>query len=341
MSISPSPLLTRRAFLRAGALASAALLCPLPASAHPLPCTRTRLLMGTLVGISVAPGSDPSSERLEAAIDAAFARMASLESILSRHDSASPLAELNRAGRLADAPPALCAVIDRAKRCHSLTSGAFDATVAPVLNVLRRAQNPRGRMELDPKALREAVCLVGDGALTRNGSTLTLERTGMSVTLDGIAKGYIVDAASRCLHEAGMHNHLINAGGDIMAQGCKAPGSPWMVGIEAPDPHGRATPPLLTLPLSAAIATSGRAHMYFDASREHHHIINPLTGASPARVHSVSVTARSALEADALATALSVMAPHDALHLARSLPGVECAIILADGNLLTSPGLRA
>lgn len=338
MSISPSLLLSRRAFLRAGALAGAALLCPLPALAHPLPLTRTRLLMGTLVGISVAPGGDPSSERLEAAIDAAFARMASLESILSRHDSASPLAELNRAGRLADAPPALCAVIDRAKRCHSLTSGAFDATVAPVLDVLRRAQNPKGRMELDPKALREAVCLVGDGALTRHGSTLALGRTGMSVTLDGIAKGYIVDAASRCLHEAGIHNHLINAGGDIVAQGHKAPGSPWLVGIEAPDTRER---PLLTLPLAAAIATSGRAHMYFDASREHHHIINPLTGASPARVHSVSVTAPSALEADALATALSVMAPHDALHLARSLPGVECAVILVDGTLLTSPGLRA
>ena len=86
-----------------------------------------------------------------------------------------------------------------------------------------------------------------------------------------------------------------------------------------------------------AIATSGSYEIYYDASRRHHHLINPASGFSPA-VGSVSVVAGTAMEADTLATALSILPPTDALKLVQGLPGRECCILSPDGCIHTSQG---
>ena len=86
-----------------------------------------------------------------------------------------------------------------------------------------------------------------------------------------------------------------------------------------------------------AIATSGSYEIYYDASRRHHHLINPASGFSPA-VGSVSVVAGTAMEADTLATALSILPPTDALKLVQGLPGRECYILSPGGCIYTSPG---
>lgn len=118
-----------------------------------------------------------------------------------------------------------------------------------------------------------------------------------------------------------------------MASGHTSPGVPWRVAVQAPT--GSAYDG--TLPLSGkAIATSGSYEIYYDASRRHHHLINPASGSSPA-VGSVSVVAGTAMEADALATALSTLPPSDALRLVQSLPGRECCIINGS-RILPSPG---
>ena len=101
----------------------------------------------------------------------------------------------------------------------------------------------------------------------------------------------------------------------------------------SPSRHGR--PFALS---DAALATSGSYRMFYDASREHHHLVNPAAGQSPGDVVSVSVLGKNAQEADALATALAVMSPRAALELAESLPGRECLLIRARGRSLTSSG---
>mgnify|MGYP002236425829 CR=1 FL=1 len=95
----------------------------------------------------------------------------------------------------------------------------------------------------------------------------------MGITLDGIAKGYIADRVSAVLTSAGVKNHLVNAGGDIMASGHKSPGVPWRVAVQS------TTGPAYAGELSLsgkAIATSGSYEIYYDASRRHHHLINGL-----------------------------------------------------------------
>lgn len=157
----------------------------------------------------------------------------------------------------------------------------------------------------------------------------------MGLTLDGIAKGHIADEASRFLIAEGLSNHLINAGGDIVAAGEKAPGRPWMVAVENPAARGGF---VRRMPLrDRAVATSGSYEIYYDASRRHHHLINPAAGASPTDLVSATVTARTAVEADALATSLSVMAPRDGLRLIASLPAANACCSPATAALCVLP----
>ena len=150
--------------------------------------------------------------------------------------------------------------------------GIYDVTVQPVIDLFRAHRNPSDELTLDDSELRAARALVGRRGLQVSGADLSFARSGMGITLDGIAKGYIADRVSAVLTSAGVKNHLVNAGGDIMASGHKSPGVPWRVAVQSPT--GPAYAGELSLS-GKAIATSGSYEIYYDASRRHHHLINP------------------------------------------------------------------
>lgn len=340
--------LSRRRFLRALSLTGAAgfvALHPFSSVARaalqqPSTLTETRLLMGTLVNITVA---DPSRARMEDALYAAFARMEELIPLFDRHSSTSAVSVLNAQGRLRSVPPELADLAAQTRALTALTQGAFNATVQPLVDMFRLHANPTGETVIPEAELADARALIspdGRSGWTSNHEGIALEREGMGLTLDGIAKGRIVDLISRELTRAGLPDHLVNAGGDIIASGEKAPGMPWQVAVANPSAphsgparHGRA----FTL-RNAALATSGNYEIYYDAERRHHHLINAASGASPTGTISASVLASSATEADALATAFSVMAPRNALKLAAEVPGCECLLLGRDGSVLKSRG---
>lgn len=286
----------------------------------------TRVLMNTFVTISLRGAAAAHGEALERA----FAEITRLVAVFDRRKSDTPLSVLNAQGSLRDAPPEFFDLLARAQRCGALTGNAFDPTVAPLLDLFARYKNPRGIMNVPQEEQRAAHELVRPSGLHVGRESVRLERQGMRLTLDGIAKGYIADRASAVLLDMGVTDHLIDAGGDIVARGEKAPGLPWRVAVENPARRGSA---LTTLPLrGGALATSGSYQVFYDAARRHHHLINPALGQSPARTESVSVLAPTAVEADALATALSVMPPADALRLIENLPGRACLILDRDGR---------
>ena len=210
-----------------------------------------------------------------------------------------------------------------------LTGGAFDVTVLPLLRLLDAHRNPTGSLRLAEGELREALELVGAEHLEASGKALRFARSGMGLTLDGVAKGHIAEAMSRELAAAGCPDHLVDAGGDMVARGRKAPDAPWRVAVEDPQKRGE-YPQVVELPAGGAIATSGGYEVFYDAAQSHSHLVSPATGQSPA-LAGVTVTAPDGLMADALATALSVMPPREALALADALPGCACCLLRRDG----------
>ncbi len=161
----------------------------------------------------------------------------------------------------------------------------------------------------------------------------------MAITLDGIAKGYIVDAIAGVLGRHKLDNYLINAGGDIRTSGTKEERRPWTVAVQNPTKDG-SYPDTIHL-TDGAVATSGSYEIYFDRDRLVHHIVSATTGRSPNECASVSVVAPSTMAADALATTVFVMGPAQGVRFVDELPDCECLIIDRDGQQVRSRGWRS
>ena len=309
--------------------------------------------MGTRVGISLRTDS---SDRAGQAVDRAFALMDRLVGLLNRYDGSSALSVLNAAGSLADSPPELTRVLDLALRLGDRTSGAFDPTVAPLVDLFgggvprvppgvpgaaARAAAPGLRMHPAPDAreLADAMALIGREHVRRAGRKIGFAREGMRLTLDGVAKGWIVDAIAESLEGDGIADYLVDAGGDIRAAGRPEPGRPWTVAVQ--DPELRDEWPDIVGLTSGAVATSGSYEFYFDPGRTRHHIVAGQTGESPAQAVSVTVSAPSAAAADALATAVFVLGAVPGIRLIEEARDCECLMIGSDGARFETAGWTA
>jgi len=321
--------LKKLAVLAGGAaLAPALRVLPAMAASGLVMTAEKRMLMGTIVGMTVMT---PSTNQGQEAIGRAFDEMNRLIGILSRFDSNTALSALNVHGRLAGSPQELLDVLAHGRTLHRQSGGRFDMTVAPVVNLMERTKG-----QPDAKELQEVLALVDSARLQQIGSDLKFTTSGMSATLDGIAKGYIADAAADILSALGVAHYMVDAGGDIRVLGSpKGDGRPWRIAIE--DPNKQGDYPAVIEMRSGAVATSGGYEVYFDSSRKSTHLINPETGASPQYIRSVSVQAPTVMQADGLATSLSLMSPREALRLTSSLPGHSCLLVTSSGARLASP----
>lgn len=286
---------------------------------------RERTLMQTSVAVTCLADDVQAAG---AAIEAAFARMAATAAELTRFDPASPLARLNRDGQLPQVPSQLDTVLRQALSLSRLTEGAFDPTVLPVLRYFETLRGVPSTDARERHAAEGRDALVGyrDLALDAHGARLL--RPGMAVTLDGIAKGHVVDQGIAALRGAGIEYGLIDAGGDIHAICGNDPERHWNVGIVDPSDVGRVAAVLQVR--NAALSTSGNYRVFFSADRRLFHIVNPRTGWSPQGYSSVTVMARRSVLADGMSTAAfslelpqlsSLMASQDHQWLAFSRSG--------------------
>lgn len=263
---------------------------------------RERSLMGTSVSITALADDAEGAGR---AIVAAFTRMAATAAELTRFDATSPLARLNRDGRLAVVPPHLHAVLREARAISQLTEGTFDVTVLPELQYF---ETLRGVASLDAReraTIARRDRLVDWRGLTIDATGARLARPGMAVTLDGIAKGYVVDQGIAALRGAGIEHAIIDAGGDTRTLCGSDPNRHWNVGIV--DPRDTSQVAAVVQVRNAALSTSGNYRVYFSTDRRLFHIVDPSTGYSPQDYSSVTVVAERSVQADGLSTGASSM----------------------------------
>ena len=237
----------------------------------------------------------PAAERLVAACVAELDR---LEGVLSLYRPDSALCELNRAGALAAPPPELVAILADCRRFHAATAGAFDPTVQPLWRLYAdHFQAGGSEAGPPPAAIAAALGKVSLDAVAASRDRIAFGRSGMALTLNGIAQGWITDRVVDLLRAAGVTLTLVDMG-EIRALGDDA-GAPWRVGVDGDDR-------MLAL-ADRAVATSAPAGFAFDPAGRFTHLIDPRTGATPARFARVTVTAPTAAEADALSTALALV----------------------------------
>lgn len=301
------------------------------AGLHRVSETRTR--MGTLVTITVV---HPDGDAARAMVGDSFGEMERLERILSRHDRSTPVGRLNTTGRLEAPPLELVEVLTRAHGYSEVSGGAFDVTIGPLLRLCEQTFASGGRGPSDVE-IASASRLVDFNRLSLDGDVIRFEERDMSVTLDGIGKGYIVDRTLDVLVAAGADRVLVDAGGDVATGGPSSGRDPWTVGIH--DPHGDTDFLGLVRLGGECIATSGDYMRTFTDDRRAHHILDPRTGRSPEATSSVSVVAGTAMDADALSTTVLVLGPAAGVALLEETQGVEGLVVDKEGRQYSTPGL--
>jgi len=329
----------RRRFLQIVAVAGATATCwkvGLLGTGKPLQTVRrSQPIMGTMLNLTVY---GPDRESCEEAVSKTIDKMVMLESHLSRHMKSSELAELNRMGSLDNPSDHLLDVLALAGDISTKTSGAFDVTVLPLLQM---HESIRGENDHpDQKRLISTKGLVNFEDLHVDNDKIRFAQTGMGISLDGIGKGYIVDQGIATLRNHGFNNVYLEAGGDLMVSGQKNKKSPCRIGLRAPrsqHPHK----PVIIEVSDKAVATSGDYFQPFTPDLKHHHIIHPKSGFSPPELASCTVTAPNVALADSLATAVMVLGRNDGFDLIESMDGCESYVVDKQLNPFNTTGFFA
>ena len=292
----------------------------------------SRLLMGTIINLAVVAESRGAAE---GAIKATFAELERQVGIFNHRDTTSPLAILNRTGKLTNPPQELVQVLSQAGAISEMTNGAFDITIKPLCDLYSELQPNLPERE----QLEAALGLVDYKQMSVSNQEIVFNRPGMAVTLDGIAKGYIVDSGTAVLKELGYANVYVEAGGDLMASGTKEGDLPWRIGIQSPRD---VKPGLLTqIDISdLAAATSGDYFQFYSEDLRHHHIIDPRVGYSAPGLASATILSAETMLSDALATAVMVLGPEKGLRLIESLSSVEAYLVTKNLQVLESSGFH-
>jgi thiamine biosynthesis lipoprotein len=292
---------------------------------------QTRKLMGTIVDLTLIAPDRKSAATAEIAISACFDRMSALEALLSRFKPDSQVSLLNRSGVLREPHPAFLELLRQSCWVSELSSGLFDITILPVLALYQKHHQQNGSLP-GMAEIEAASSKVDYRRLVISESELAFSEPGMGITLDGIAKGYIVDQGVSQLREHGFTDVLLEAGGDLIAAGRPGFDRTWKIGIRSP----RSDEGNLVAELdisNQAVATSGDYMQSFTPDFSEFHILNPQTGCSSAALSSATVIAPNLALADALATTLMVMDPAKGLDLVRRL-GLQSVLITKDGIAL-------
>jgi FAD:protein FMN transferase len=275
--------------------------------------------MGTLVSIKLYADGP---EQAKAAFRAAFARIAELDAALSDYQ---PESELNRVCRTAAGKPVaasadLFRVLAASQKLAVETGGAFDVTLGPVIRLWRQARQDH-RLP-DAAALQAAAAHCGYRKLRLDAGrqTVMLDEPGMQLDLGGIAKGYAADAALAVLAGLGIRSALVAASGDL-AFGDAPPGQRgWKIGFDSPA--------CVRYLSNAAVSTSGDEEQHLDVSgHRYSHIIDPATSTGLTIPITVNIVASRGVDADALATAVSVLGAERGLALLEARPGVAGRIV--------------
>lgn len=270
------------------------------------------------------------------AADAALGELRRVDELMSLYRPDSPLSRLNREGRLAQPDPGLAAVLRYAAEVSRRTGGAFDVTVQPLWDIYaqsKRAGSLPGRSEIET-----ALGRVDWRRVELSDREVRLHGRGAAVTLNGLAQGFAGDRALAALRRHGVGHALVESG-EVGTLGGKAPGDDWTVGIQHPR-RGDAWIAMARLN-GRCLATSGDYETRFSDDFRANHLFDPRTGRSPEHFASVSVAARTGLEADALSTALFVLGPEEGLKLLRGTPGADALLVFKDGRTLATGGFPA
>lgn len=236
----------------------------------------------------------------------------------------------------------LAAMLGDAQRIAATGDQLFDPALGRLIALWGFHTDTFKPLRPDPARLAAEVRTHPSMAdLTISGTTVSSRNPAVQLDLGGYAKGYALDRAAAILRQRGIHNALINIGGNLMALGSKGD-QPWRVGIQ----HPREARPLASLPLrdGEAIGTSGDYQRFFELDGKRYcHLLDPRSGQPAEGTRAVTVLVTPRPGAGTLSDAASkpvYLAGEQWRDYARRY-GIEHALrVDAEGRILVTRALR-
>jgi thiamine biosynthesis lipoprotein len=295
--------------------------------------------MGSMLRLTAWTSDEAAAK---SAFDEVFAEFARLEHLMSTWVPQSDVSRLNQSAGVA-AVKVHAEVLDllaTARRMSEWTDGKFDVTFGALAG-LWKFDHDQDNVVPDAGDVRRRLPLIDYRAvqIDEAAGTAFIARKGMSIHLGGIGKGYAVDRAADILRRRGVHDFMIQSGGDIYVGGLKDR-RPWRLGLQ--DPRGPATRIFAELDLTdGTFSTSGDYERSFlKNGRRYHHILDPATGQPARGTRSVTIVTSRAVIADGLSTGVFILGPDAGMKLIEKLPDVEGVIVSDRNDVLISSGLR-
>ena len=271
-----------------------------------------------------------STQNLDKEIEQELFRV---DTIFSLFKENSLLSRFNRGEDKGKGNTLFAEVIKLSLEISNETEGAFDITVAPLVNAWGfgfKNKQPLSNQQVD--SLQK---LVGYQHLSFNGKELTKDIPNLQIDCGAIAKGYAVDCIAKLLSDKGCQNYMVEIGGEVVVKGNNDKGEKWKIGINKPTQHALPTEEDLQTLLSltnCGIATSGNyRNFYIKDGKKYAHSIDPKTGYPVQHsLLSATVITQSCAKSDALATAFMVMGLDKAKAFVETHKDIQVYFIYAD-----------
>jgi len=299
--------------------------------------------MGTHLAFAAFTTPENDAAKVRSAFLAAADEIRRIDALMTTW---RPDSELSRVNAAAGVAPVVVAqetydIVAASLHTSEISEGTFDITFESLHGLWKFDQ------DLDPHPPTEAQVKAKLPLLSFHhvhlGSTdrsVYLDQKGVRISLGGIAKGYAVDRAAKVLENLGIRSFYVQAGGDLYTRGKKPDGTDWSAGVR--DPRGPEGSFFALLAVTDhAFSTAGDyERSYVVNGHRYHHIIDPRTGYPAKASRSVTIWAKTALEADELDDAVFILGPEKGLDLVESQEGVGAVIVDAENKVWISKRLE-
>ena len=274
------------------------------------------------------------------------AELQKVDNSLSPFNKTSIISRINRNEKV-KVDEMFSEVFQLAEKISGDTDGAFDITVAPMVNAWGfgfKTGNPPTRQTID--SLR---AIVGFHTVSLQDGYVIKKNPKTMLDCSAIAKGYGTDVVARFLKKKGVQNFMVEIGGEIVVNGNSEKLQPWRIGINKPTDDSLNTSQAIQDVVSVsniAMATSGNyRNFYYKNGKKYAHTIDPKTGYPVQHnILSATVFADDCATADAYATSFMVLGLDGARKILEKHPELCAYLIYSDqkgcNQIWYSPSLQ-
>ncbi len=276
--------------------------------------------------------------------DSIQAAFRAFDNSLSMFNPNSVLCAIN-ANRDTTTDAAFEAMWREAEEVYTLSGGAFDITVAPLVKALGFGRKSDQFAAISPQTVDSLRAFVGFDKVELIDHHVYKSNPRVQLDAGAVAKGQACDMIAAVLRNNGCENWLVDIGGEVVVHGLNVKGEPWHIGITKPNLNNEGAQDELQEILAVTdicMATSGNyRNYYYDGDERRSHTIDPRTGWPVQHsVLSATVVSSTCMRADALATACMVLGESEALEMIAQAQDAACYLIVAKNDSLvtvTSP----